>query len=299
MRRYTNPKHTYSYDLYEQSLHFHSFFFVLLASLLSSNLNSIITLHYTCITLLFAQCDVMRCDAGCLAVLVCPLSFAHSESERASRQTSKLVVVIVVVVVCFQVFFSLWILCSLSLSLHLVRCGSSSQHIHHIQSLWYSYINLYVIFIYSTLQSFVGEPLCVSILLLSHFVHRLYRYVVRCCCCCCFCCDRRSRYPSPIFHPSNVHRECDGIRSTVGQFCRSKSADVWCCQSHNHFSLHSVNKRRPDAETKNSQSLYYMYCIQYMYIYIGISASALSIELATSAASDSRRSFLFFLDETI
>lgn len=63
---------------------FFFFLFVSLASLLSSNLNSIITLHYTCITLLFAQYEAILVAF----VLVCPLSFAHS--ARVSRQLSEL-----------------------------------------------------------------------------------------------------------------------------------------------------------------------------------------------------------------
>lgn len=87
--------------------------FVSLASLLSSNLNSIITLHYTCITLLFVQRD----DAGChrlgvLSAFVRPFTKSQQADEQAH-----VVIVVLVVVVCFQVFLSLWIVFSSPLTL--------------------------------------------------------------------------------------------------------------------------------------------------------------------------------------
>lgn len=73
-------------------------------------------------------------------------------------------------------FHSIWYVAGIPIQPTAISC------IHHIQGIWcsYSYINLYVIFIYVKLQSVVGEPLlCVSVLLLLHFVCRLSWWMLR------------------------------------------------------------------------------------------------------------------------
>lgn len=227
-----------TYERFFLYYYLNSFFFSLfvsLASLLSSNLNSIITLHYTCITLLFAQCESMLVAF----VLVCPPSFVHSAwtSPQLSKLTSSSSWSF-----AFKYFLSLWIVYSVAPS-HSI-CYDAGTNTTYIVYLIYSphpgylmfilvYKFIYVIFIYGKLQSVVGEPLlCVSILLLLHFVCRPSWCMLRQRCAgppAVVIVDRR--YPSSIYF---IDRIC-----ASGMWCHPfnrttfvvKCADVWCRKS--------------------------------------------------------------------
>lgn len=235
-----------------------------------------------------AVCSV-RGDTGRLRLGMSSFVRPFSESQPATERAH----VVFGVVVLSWVFLSLPMVFLVALSLSLsYDAGTNTFYIylstytHHIQGS-YSYINLYVIFIYGKLQSVVGEPLlCVPILLLLHFVCRLSWYVR--------CADGAPvlllLWPSisicivDIFHRS--HMCIENVMPSVQPYdiC-SKSADVWCRPSSMHFASHSANKRRPDANPRIH--------LQYMYLYILASASALSIETIVVAAGDRRQPFLF------
>lgn len=126
---------------------------------------------------------------------------------------------------------------------------------------------MYVIFIYGKLQSVVGEPLCVSILLLLHFVRRLSW--------CCPCLLLWSTLSISIFDISSIscaHRGCVLPSVQPLDICRVNL--LMCDGAQAFFIAFSV---QPSTEQTGDRTLLQEFTCNNVYIYILAAASALSI----------------------